>query len=131
MFLHVSLRFFSMCPYFYCILFFFFFLMIRRPPRSTLFPYTTLFRSSQPLPLLRPGELRQVRAGDARAVPGPPGGRGGNAARGELVRIRLREALLPSAVPAPRRVRVGQRPARASGASGGGGALRRPPPPGG
>src|ERR1039458_9499886 len=29
------------CPCF----FFFFFLMIRRPPRSTLFPYTTLFRS--------------------------------------------------------------------------------------
>src|SRR2546427_3503279 len=28
-------------PIFYC----FFFLMIRRPPRSTLFPYTTLFRS--------------------------------------------------------------------------------------
>src|SRR2546430_7237908 len=28
--------------------FFFFFLMIRRPPRSTLFPYTTLFRSVQP-----------------------------------------------------------------------------------
>src|SRR5260370_8675893 len=28
--------------------FFFFFLMIRRPPRSTLFPYTTLFRSSAP-----------------------------------------------------------------------------------
>src|SRR2546430_17691720 len=27
--------------------FFFFFLMIRRPPRSTLFPYTTLFRSVQ------------------------------------------------------------------------------------
>src|SRR6267143_5840894 len=27
------------------ILFLFFFLMIRRPPRSTLFPYTTLFRS--------------------------------------------------------------------------------------
>src|SRR3989442_3826426 len=26
---------------------FFFFLMIRRPPRSTLFPYTTLFRSRQ------------------------------------------------------------------------------------
>src|SRR3989442_7325647 len=30
----------------------FFFLMIRRPPRSTLFPYTTLFRS-----LFRPDEL--------------------------------------------------------------------------
>src|SRR2546426_4137639 len=29
--------------------FFFFFLMIRRPPRSTLFPYTTLFRSGQRL----------------------------------------------------------------------------------
>src|SRR5476651_2741389 len=28
--------------------FFFFFLMIRRPPRSTLFPYTTLFRSCWP-----------------------------------------------------------------------------------
>src|SRR3712207_7478000 len=28
-------------------IFFFFFLMIRRPPRSTLFPYTTLFRSRE------------------------------------------------------------------------------------
>src|SRR5688572_33448479 len=35
-------------------LFFFFFLMIRRPPRSTLFPYTTLFRSLQGV--LLPGE---------------------------------------------------------------------------
>src|SRR6266511_3970074 len=31
-----------------CFFFFFFFLMIRRPPRSTLFPYTTLFRSPMP-----------------------------------------------------------------------------------
>src|SRR2546426_11612463 len=35
--------------FYYCsfllLCFFFFFLMIRRPPRSTLFPYTTLFRS--------------------------------------------------------------------------------------
>src|SRR6267154_5959389 len=31
---------------------FFFFLMIRRPPRSTLFPYTTLFRSSPRVPML-------------------------------------------------------------------------------
>src|SRR5207342_3885013 len=30
------------------LLLFFFFLMIRRPPRSTLFPYTTLFRSGRP-----------------------------------------------------------------------------------
>src|SRR5439155_24872563 len=29
----------------YCLCYFFFFLRIRRPPRSTLFPYTTLFRS--------------------------------------------------------------------------------------
>src|SRR5256885_6143398 len=33
----------------------FFFLMIRRPPRSTLFPYTTLFRSLQ-----RPGAARSA-----------------------------------------------------------------------
>src|SRR3712207_7353933 len=39
---------------------FFFFLMIRRPPRSTLFPYTTLFRSRG----------RPLRAGDAQ--PGGP-----------------------------------------------------------
>src|SRR5258707_6258831 len=35
------------------VLFLFFFLMIRRPPRSTLFPYTTLFRSL-PIDLPRP-----------------------------------------------------------------------------
>src|SRR2546430_10897857 len=34
-----------MLPFLYCYFIFFFFLMIRRPPRSTLFPYTTLFRS--------------------------------------------------------------------------------------
>src|SRR2546422_9743467 len=40
------------CFYFYIslIFFFFFFLMIRRPPRSTLFPYTTLFRSRAEFP---------------------------------------------------------------------------------
>src|SRR6266487_5533250 len=40
-----------------CLLFLllFFFLMIRRPPRSTLFPYTTLFRSrSSPLKIFPP-----------------------------------------------------------------------------
>src|SRR6267154_3938300 len=31
--------------YLFLVFYFFFFLMIRRPPRSTLFPYTTLFRS--------------------------------------------------------------------------------------
>src|SRR5688572_31509644 len=38
---------------------FFFFLMIRRPPRSTLFPYTTLFRSRN----------RRSQAEDDRIVP--------------------------------------------------------------
>src|SRR6185437_16642479 len=42
---------------------FFFFLMIRRPPRSTLFPYTTLFRS------------RFWRSWSARAWPRLPGSR--------------------------------------------------------
>src|ERR1019366_9721667 len=51
--------------YFFCLfLCFFFFLMIRRPPRSTLFPYTTLFRSvlcrifTRPSPICRPS--RQI-----------------------------------------------------------------------
>src|SRR6185503_20304138 len=43
------------CCYLHIVLFvsllFFFFLIIRRPPRSTLFPYTTLFRSIWTLPL--------------------------------------------------------------------------------
>src|SRR2546421_5912386 len=48
---------------------FFFFLMIRRPPRSTLFPYTTLFRS-----LLQAGAGRAVlrahlRSGEGLGVP--------------------------------------------------------------
>src|SRR5256885_17225349 len=38
-------RLFVCCSSFIILFFFFFFLMIRRPPRSTLFPYTTLFRS--------------------------------------------------------------------------------------
>src|SRR5258708_31537973 len=43
--------------------YFFFFLMIRRPPRSTLFPYTTLFRSG--LEFLG---LFQILAGAERAL---------------------------------------------------------------
>src|ERR1039457_1849658 len=42
------------------VLFFFFFLMIRRPPRSTLFPYTTLFRSNFATMWLRIGTLAAV-----------------------------------------------------------------------
>src|SRR3989440_27592 len=58
------------------LLFFFFFLMIRRPPRSTLFPSTTLFRSFQALEC--PGPALRVRGrgprdhGAAAAVPDLP-----------------------------------------------------------
>src|SRR6266581_5094589 len=52
----------------FLVAFLFFFLMIRRPPRSTLFPYTTLFRSRTP----------------GRRRPGPgPGRRPATAARSE------------------------------------------------
>src|SRR2546429_4170621 len=47
---------------------FFFFLMIRRPPRSTLFPYTTLFRSPG-TPTWRPSA--EARIPVARRVSGP------------------------------------------------------------
>src|SRR5579883_3610779 len=46
---------------YFLLVLFFFFLMIRRPPRSTLFPYTTLFRS-------RPARSRWP---PGRAVPPP------------------------------------------------------------
>src|SRR2546430_6197865 len=51
------------------VFFFFFFLMIRRPPRSTLFPYTTLFRSGigvdpgAPRAERREGERAQLKRG--------------------------------------------------------------------
>src|SRR5260370_42629824 len=53
----VKLRCVSLSRFFpsYC----FFFLMIRRPPRSTLFPYTTLFRSLSPA--LQEGLLAAVQ----------------------------------------------------------------------
>src|SRR2546429_2508084 len=58
----VSIRFFSSTRY----VLFFFFLMIRRPPRSTLFPYTTLFRSG-PKPRPHIWILRQ-RSGIAQKL---------------------------------------------------------------
>src|SRR2546430_11459508 len=48
------------------IVFFFFFLMIRRPPRSTLFPYTTLFRSDPAADRLDERALLLVRRLDVR-----------------------------------------------------------------
>src|SRR3712207_8497217 len=47
----------------------FFFLMIRRPPRSTLFPYTTLFRSGR----ARPPECAARPVDGAREAHGHPG----------------------------------------------------------
>src|SRR5229473_3782842 len=52
--------------------FFFFFLMIRRPPRSTLFPYTTLFRSreaSPPLPSSSRAALNPAASFSAGPLP--------------------------------------------------------------
>src|SRR6266496_6696348 len=62
--------------YFFSIFFvhFFFFLMIRRPPRSTLFPYTTLFRSPTPHtrsswpdqpPVRVPVQVREISGAEA------------------------------------------------------------------
>src|SRR5207249_11537214 len=49
-------------------LFFFFFLMIRRPPRSTLFPYTTLFRSCS-FCAMRSKKRRSHRSPSPAALP--------------------------------------------------------------
>src|SRR3989441_9238517 len=74
------------------LVFFFFFLMIRRPPRSTLFPYTTLFRSRDDgthLSFDSPHALgpRVVSAGGR--VSGTPRRSGGRAARAPARRPRL------------------------------------------
>src|SRR5436305_15245177 len=47
-----------------CCIFLFFFLMIRRPPRSTLFPYTTLFRSYEYPSRRERSGLREHRSSD-------------------------------------------------------------------
>src|SRR6266487_5866289 len=47
LFIYISQNDFIFMVYIVCLSFVFFFLMIRRPPRSTLFPYTTLFRSNR------------------------------------------------------------------------------------
>src|SRR3712207_7230091 len=67
----------------------FFFLMIRRPPRSTLFPYTTLFRSAAVVgPGARPDDRRI--ADPAPALAGDAAGRGGG---GEMaVRVQRHRA---------------------------------------
>src|SRR3712207_7382421 len=67
-----------------------FFLMIRRPPRSTLFPYTTLFRSAEPAAAgLR---RRDGQGGGDRGGVGTGGGRdlGGGGQRGAGGRVHAR-----------------------------------------
>src|SRR5438270_13881073 len=52
------------------LMFFFFFLMIRRPPRSTLFPYTTLFRSGVgAMHFAKPPSAVSLRAPAAAELP--------------------------------------------------------------
>src|SRR5688572_31882450 len=63
--------------YYYCtdfVAYLIFFLMIRRPPRSTLFPYTTLFRSApdDPRPA-EPGEPRGLEQGEGAERQDPEG----------------------------------------------------------
>src|SRR3712207_8125780 len=64
--------------------FLFFFLMIRRPPRSTLFPYTTLFRSSSSTTMTVP--IHPIRSSISASTWGSgdrSGGRCGGAWRSE------------------------------------------------
>src|SRR3989442_15608341 len=65
---------FSSTLYCHPTFFFFFFLMIRRPPRSTLFPYTTLFRSVREKALAE--EIARQLRDKARGLPEPRGGHG-------------------------------------------------------
>src|SRR2546430_7398088 len=76
------------------IIYFFFFLMIRRPPRSTLFPYTTLFRSATEI---HPGRKarRPVRGGSGR-------GRGLGVCDGRRSLREERAPVTPTSVRGPR-----------------------------
>src|SRR6185369_17579639 len=61
----------------------FFFLMIRRPPRSTLFPYTTLFRSRRATPPACAGSRCAAGGNRARRGAGSTPRAGGRARRSE------------------------------------------------
>src|SRR5216684_5286058 len=70
------LMFISHVIFFFSFLFFFF-LMIRRPPRSTLFPYTTLFRPARPAAGARGRDGRPVGSRTSRRLPGHTGAAAG------------------------------------------------------
>src|SRR6266513_6389149 len=72
----------------FLIIFLFFFLMIRRPPRFTLFPYTTLFRSPRPRCAPAPPTPKAIR-GPAR----PPACRESEE-HASIQRLRVRRAQL-------------------------------------
>src|SRR5215475_4865608 len=120
-----------------CVSFVFFFLMIRRPPRSTLFPYTTLFRPRRPdprhvaalprgraTPRQAPDPLRPPRVGLDRAgrrprdvhLPRrvlqrgvrPAGHRRGPPRQAPQRPDRHRQALVPEALRQVRRPRAGR-----------------------
>src|SRR5260370_3268096 len=100
----------------------FFFLMIRRPPRSTLFPYTTLFRSPRPELQDRADLVGAARIGApelARGIEGVLERRAVDHEEAEELLLGFGERPVDDerrgAAPAPR--------------GGGGGAGTRPPPP--
>src|SRR2546430_4514265 len=70
----------------------FFFLMIRRPPRSTLFPYTTLFRSRAGLGHGEIGACPEGGGGGGAVVGGARIGRGGARDGGRIGDARAGEA---------------------------------------
>src|SRR2546429_1377286 len=77
----------------------FFFLMIRRPPRSTLFPYTTLFRSGR-LERAGDGARRGARPAARRPLPGGPvpAGRPGGARDRKSTRLNSSHGYISYAV---------------------------------
>src|SRR5258708_19898632 len=69
--------------------FFFFFLMIRRPPRSTLFPYTTLFRSDRNVDEENPAPAPAIGDPSTEGRANDRGGDDGHAIQGDRKSTRL------------------------------------------
>src|SRR2546426_12728487 len=95
-------------------IFFFFFLMIRRPPRSTLFPYTTLFRSERSSALRRQ-QIDDVELSDELFELTEP-----RSPHFELVEVALREHQHAARAAGPHRATVTRAALRADGGVAGG-----------